>query len=457
MRFYDRSGEMETLRRAVRQKGSAMVVISGRRRVGKSRLVDEFMKENDGYRAFAVPKEEKMVAGDFADALSEGDGYRPVFNTVRDAFEYFLARAEKRIMYVDEFPNLLEVNPSIPFELQKLWERYSASTDKVLILSGSYVGMMDRIFTRRKAPLFGRAAFRLVLDPLDQRTIWEIQEGELGVTDPAQMIANYCIFGGIPYYYEVMAKQGGSSSAVDLFFDVGPLREEGQDVLRQEFGGTYKKYFSILEAIGHGFASAGEIGNRIGIRQTTLSKYLIALQNDFKLVRREVPFGQNPYRSKKGAYVLADNLLAFWFSLVRGRDRAPRQGDLDSFIGRRFELLCMDFLTSLLAGLKETVIRKGRWWGPVEVQKGGYEQREIDVVIETERALYIGECKWSDTLMDKGDLRHLKRSAAALEARKPVRWVLFSKAGFSGLEEGEDLLLFDARRIIDAKVFPGRP
>ncbi|MDG7043219.1 MAG: ATP-binding protein [Nitrososphaerota archaeon] len=327
MRFYDRSGEMETLRRAVRQKGSAMVVISGRRRVGKSRLVDEFMKENDGYRAFAVPKEEKMVAGDFADALSEGDGYRPVFNTVRDAFEYFLARAEKRIMYVDEFPNLLEVNPSIPFELQKLWERYSGSTDKVLILSGSYVGLMDRIFTRRKAPLFGRAAFRLVLDPLDQRTIWEIQEGELGVTDPALMIANYCIFGGIPYYYEVMAKQGGSSSAVDLFFDVGPLREEGQDVLRQEFGGSYKKYFSILEAIGHGLASAGEIGNRIGIRQTTLSKYLIALQNDFKLVRREVPFGQNPYRSKKGAYVLADNRLAFWFSLVRGRDRAPGGGN----------------------------------------------------------------------------------------------------------------------------------
>ncbi|MDG7039226.1 MAG: hypothetical protein JRN37_08790 [Nitrososphaerota archaeon] len=116
----------------------------------------------------------------------------------------------------------------------------------------------------------------------------------------------------------------------------------------------------------------------------------------------------------------------------------------------------MDFLTLLLTGMKETVIRKGRWWGPVEVEEGRYEQRKIDVVIETERALYIGECKWSDIRMGEGDLQHLKHSAAALKARKPVRWVLFSKAGFSGLEEGEDLLLFDARRIIDAKAVPGR-
>ncbi len=342
----------------------------------------------------------------------------------------------------------MDANASIPFELQKLWERYKDGTNKILILSGSYVRMMDKIFTKKKAPLFNRASFKLLLDPLRQDVVWDIQKKELHMNDPVKEIVNYCIFGGIPYYYEILEKHNASESAVDLFFGIGQLRDEGQDILRQEFGSAYKKYFSILEALGYGLVSAGEIGNRIGIRQTTLSKYLMALQNDFKLIRREVPFGLNPQRSKKGIYELNDNLLAFWFSLVYGKDAAPDKTKLAHFISKRFELLCMDFMVGMLTKNKERIIRRGRWWGTAEIDKDRYEPREIDLIIETDRTLYVGECKWSENEIGSEELKRLKQSAAALKTNKQIKWVLFNKGGFD-IDKKEDVLLFDPQGIVN--------
>jgi len=421
MKFYDREKEL-----------------------GKSRLVDEFLKKNNGLKAIIVPKEEKQVAADFSELFA--DQFKPAFSTVKEALEYFFTKSDERILHIDEFPNFLEVNSSIPYELQRLWEIYKDRTNKVLILSGSYVSMMDKIFTRQKAPLFNRASFKLLLEPLKLKFVWDIQD-EIGVKDPVQKITNYCVFGGVPYYYEVLEKYGANTDIETLFFDVGQLKEEGQDILRQEFGARYKKYFSILEAIGSGLVSAGEIANKLGIAQTTLSKYIQSLQNDFKLVERRVPFGQNPYRCKKGVYAIKDNLLAFWFSHVYGKAQPPGKTGLDFFVSRRFEPLCAEFLAGWLDKKGERIVRSGRWWGTVEVGTGKFEQREIDLIIETDKALYIGECKWSDKKIGKKELEHLKQSASALKPKKPVRWVLFSKKRFTIRERGS-VLLFDAGRIV---------
>ncbi len=445
MRFYDRETEIRLLEEVVKGEGSSMVVISGRRRVGKSRLVDEFMRVHPGIRVIAVPKEEKQVAADMAGALS--DGYRPVFNTVREALEYFFAKSESRMLYVDEFPNLLEANKAIPYELQRIWEIYKDRTDKIIVLSGSYVSMMDRIFTRQKAPLFNRANPKILLEPLGHEVVWEIQKESLGIGDPVRRIANYCIFGGIPYYYEVLEKQHDKAGDPEaLFFGTGQLREEGQDVLRQEFGSAYAKYFSILEAIGSGIVASGEIANKMGVRQTTLSKYIAALQNDFRLLRRTVPFGQNPSRSKKGIYLIKDNLLAFWFSMVYGKEVPPSVEDVNLFVSRRFELLCMDFMIGVLRKRGEQVRRSGRWWGNVEVEAGRFEQREIDLVIETERNIYVGECKWSGERVGEKELVRLRQSAGIFGNKKAVKLALFSKSGFS-IKGGDDVLLFDAAAI----------
>ena len=446
MKFYNREKELEALRSAVIHQGSEMIVISGRRRVGKSRLVDEFLKKHKGLKVIIVPKEEKQAASDFEEVFA--DGYKPTFNTIKEALEYFFVNSKERILYIDEFPNFLEINKSIPYELQRLWEIYKEKANKILILSGSYVSMMDKIFTRQKAPLFNRAKLKILLQPLDPNVIWKMQD-EVGIKDPIAKIENYCVFGGVPYYYEVLGKYAPTADATKvLFFGVGELKEEGQDILRQEFGSAYKKYFSILEAIGCGLVSSGEITNKMGIRQTTLSKYMGSLQNDFKLIERQVPFGQSLYRSKKGMYIIKDNLLAFWFSHVYGKDQPPSQEQLNVFVSKRFELLCMDFMSKLLQQKGESIVKRSKWWGHVEVETGKSEQREIDLIIETDKTLYIGECKWTDRKIGEKELQHLKESSKGMpKTKRPIKWVLFSKEGFS-IKESQDVLLFDSKDLI---------
>ena len=443
MKFYDRKAELAALENACSSQGSEMIVVSGRRRIGKSRLIDEFLKNKDHTKILIVPKEEKQVAGDFAAALA--DGYKPSFSNIEAALEYFFNNFKKRILYVDEFSNLIDVNPSIPYVFQRVWEKYKDSTQKTLIFSGSYVSMMDKIFTRQKAPLFNRAGYQMVLQPLPFKIVWEIQE-DLGVK-ATEKVSNYCILGGVPYYYELLTKRRTEDAVNNLFFDVAaPLKEEGQNILRQEFGAAYKKYFSIIEAIGAGIVSGSEIANKLGVSQTTLSKYVMSLQRDFQLVERTVPLGQNPQRSKKGVYSIKDNTIAFWFHNVYGKLAPPNEEELNEFISRRFEMFCKDFLAEYLKGKGESVVRTGRWWGQTEVRPGKFEEREIDIIVETKNSSFVGECKWTNKKIRFTELEHLEESSKALKTKKPIKKVLFSKKGFE-FKEASDIMLFDPERI----------
>ena len=451
MKFYNRKAELAALENACSGKTAEMIVVSGRRRIGKSRLIDEFLKNKDYAKVLIVTKEEKQIAGDFAAALA--DGYKPSFGNVEEALEYFFNNSKKPILYVDEFPNLVDVNASIPFVFQRVWEKYKDNKLKTLIFSGSYVSMMDKIFTRQKAPLFNRAGYQIVLAPLSFKVVWEMQE-DLGFK-ASEKIINYCILGGVPFYYEILNKRGLREVVNNLFFDVAaPLKEEGQNVLRQEFGGAYKKYYSILEAIGAGIVSGSEIANKLGLSQTTLSKYVISLQRDFQLIERFVSFGQNPQRSKKGVYSIKDNTVAFWFNEVYGKQEPPSEEELNEFVSRRFEIFCKDFLAEYLKSKGKVVIKTGRWWGQTKVKPKEFEQREIDVIVETKDSVFAGECKWTNKKVRFAEIEHLQESMKALKTKKPIKIVLFSKKGFE-FKESADILLFDPERLeIEINMLP---
>ncbi|MDE1822145.1 MAG: ATP-binding protein [Euryarchaeota archaeon] len=455
MRFYDREKELEALERIASHHGASLVVLTGRRRVGKSRLVGQFLQGRDAVSVLVVPNEERQVAQDFAEALHEVPA--PSFQHLREALDHFFTKSRSRFLFVDEFPNLLEVHASLPYEFQRAWERHRESSNKIVLLSGSYVRMMDRIFTRQKAPLFGRAQAALVVEPLPLSVVWEIQR-DLGIADPDARIRHACLLGGIPYYYELLERLPRQDIVRELFFDVAaPLREEGQNVLRQEFGAAYHKYFAILEAISGGLVAPSELAGRLGVAQTTLSKYLIALRHDFKLVDRHVPFGERPARSKKGLYAIHDNLLAFWFAHVYGRVEPPRAELVEEFVSRRFEQFCREFLLDHLRA--SGVVSSGRWWGRVRLPSGKVEPREVDLVVETEEALYVGECKWSRAPMGPRDLGRLQETSEALPHRKPLRFVLFSKSGFN-FRGAAEVVLFDPQRIsreLGRRFPPGAP
>ncbi|HII38736.1 TPA: ATP-binding protein, partial [Candidatus Micrarchaeota archaeon] len=216
MKFYDRESELAALEKACSGKSAEMIVISGRRRVGKTRLVDEFLKGKDAVKILVVPKEEKQVAADFAEVLKD-EIYTPTFNSVKEALSYFFTKSKRRILYIDEFPNLVEVNKSIPYEFQSAWETHKGSSSKILIFSGSYVRMMNKIFTRQKAPLFSRAGYSMMLQSLPFKVVWKMQT-DLGVENATEKIRNFCIFGGIPFYFELMEKRGTQDVVNALFF-----------------------------------------------------------------------------------------------------------------------------------------------------------------------------------------------------------------------------------------------
>jgi uncharacterized protein len=443
LKFYDREDELSALEKLHLTQSSNLILVSGRRRIGKSRLINEFLHNKESAKILVVPKEEKLVAEDFAVALT--DGYKPVFNKVEEALEYFFVNFKKGILYIDEFPNLLEVDTSIPYAFQRVWEKHKDQTTKTLIFSGSYVSMMNKIFTKQKAPLFNRASAHIMLQPLGLKTVWQIQE-DLGV-GTTEKISNYCLLGGVPYYYELIEKKGKTDVVKDLFFDVAaPLKEEGLNVLRQEFGSAYKKYFSIIEAIGAGVVSGGEIANRLGLAQTTLSKYIMSLQQDFQLIERSVPYGQNLKKSKKGVYAIKDNTIAFWFANVYGKQDPPTDEALNEFISKRFEFFCKDFLMRYLKAKGETLVWYGRWWGHAKADGERYEDREIDVVVETNLSLYVGECKWRNKRVRPSDMDKLEKSSHVLKTKKPIRKVLFSKQGFD-FKQTDDTLLFDPVKI----------
>ena len=444
MQFYDRDQELDALNNIVSTDGSALIVISGRRRIGKTRLIEEFLRTHEGLRIMVVPKEEKQMASDFSELFST-EGFRPTFTSVKDAIEYFFSVSRHRILFVDEFSNFLEIDRAIPYEFQKTWD-LRKSRNKVLILSGSYSRMMDKIFTRQKAPLFNRATLKLILEQLDQRVICRLLN-DLGISDAKRQINLYCVIGGIHYYYELIERLRPENPVEELFFGIGPLIEEGLDILRQEFGSSYRKYFAILEAVGSGLVTAGEISSRTGARPTTNSKYLQALKNDFKLLARQVPFGEDPIRSKRGRYMIADNTIAFWFSRVYGKVEPPSRESINSFVGQRFEFMCSRFLERWVKEKGEKILKRGKWWGTIKTSSGKFEQRELDLVIETDQFMYVGECKWVSRRMGRADLEWLKESASNLKSKKAVKWVLFSKSGFS-MDPSEDVMLFDAERLV---------
>jgi AAA+ ATPase superfamily predicted ATPase len=452
MKFYDREKEIQVLLEAYDFKKAEMAVITGRRRVGKTRLIDEFLKKKNGIKVMVVPKEEKQVSQDFVEVIKEKIGYSPPLTNMRDVLEYFFNSEELKLMCIDEFSNFQEVDKAIPYEVQKLWDKYKHKTNKLLILSGSYVSMMNKIFTKKKAPLFNRAGISITLEQLNLLTVWKMLN-DIDMKNPKEKIAAYCVFGGVPFYYELIEKRIQRRKGIydiinAVFIEVGgPLKEEGYNILRQEFGDSYKKYFGVLEAISSGLVSITEISNKLGIKPTTLAKYLVALQQDYKIVERLVPYPQSLTRSKKGLYRIKDNTIAFWFSLVYGSQQTPTKKDIDDFISRRFEDFCLDVFVRFLEKENEQVKYKGKWWGSVKLGDHG-EQREIDIVVETDDYLYLGEAKWTNSKKGEQDINWLKESSDTLVrlTKKKVKYVFFSKEGFT-MKEKEGVLLFDCERI----------
>jgi len=258
------------------------------------------------------------------------------------------------IVIFDEFQWFQKINPAFPFDLQRYWDMRQRKP--TVIISGSIIGMVKKLFEEHGAPLYGRADIKIDLKPLKINAVSEILK-DLGIASPEEQIKFYLVFGGIPYYYSLMWKYSIKSldeALIKLVFeDRAPLREELEAILREAFGREHRTYAAILVAISDGATKLTEIANKVGLKATSLVPYLRDLDELLDLIRMEKILG----RRKGRLYHINDYFTRFWFRYVY-RNRSTLEYDwkkvyekcvqtVNSYFGECFEILSHEILVMM--------------------------------------------------------------------------------------------------------------
>lgn len=434
-----------------------LVVIYGRRRIGKTALVTEYLDRRGLAHVYfladqrGTPQNAERFARTCADAF---DDVPPAVEGFDDGFEYVARRSDDDLVVViDEFSYLVDADETIPSIFQRIYDEVLADTAISMLLLGSSISLMEEGALSHDSPLYGRRTGQWKLTPLtfaDASRFFPSYDVE-------DLVRVYAVLGGVPAYLEQFDSNTSLERNIrDRVLQKGTfLYEEPEFFLRQELRepGTY---FAVLEAMAVGNTRVTEIANAVDRDAKGLSRYLQNLQR-LEVVDRLVPV-TDPQR-KQGIYTIADQFFEFWFRFV-----APNIGDLeqgnvepvasstigglDEHASRTFERICRQVVRH--PEFPVAVSRVGTWW---------HDGEEIDVVAVNEAAgrILLGECKWTNTPVGEGVLADLERKTAAVRWRgddRTEQFALFSRSGFTaGLREtsgGRSALhLFDLTALAD--------
>lgn len=422
MRFIDRSGEMQRLQRAAERGGPGLVVVWGRRRVGKSRLLAEWTARSGGLywvadesgaaiqrRYFALELE--TVLPGFS-AVDYPDWAALLERLSRDAS----SGRWRGPLVLDEFPYLAAQSPELPSVLQKWIDREKRQGGILLALAGSSQRMMQSTVLNASAPLYGRAEEVLKVEPL---TFGFVPEA-IGTHAAGPALDFFTCWGGMPRYWELAAAYGDDHvAAVDdlVLSPLGPFHDEVERLLRQEMPAAISLR-PVLDAIGLGAHRSSEIAGRLQVPATAITRPLAQLQ-ELGYVRRELPFGTDERRSKKSLYRLADPFLRLWFRTVathRGSLRLAAAAVRRRYLAKAWpqlraeawEELCREAIPQL-APTGASLLPAARSWAA-----GAPEWDAVSMSPDGD-LLVLAECKSAAQGLDEQSLR---RIVAATEAKQ---------------------------------------
>lgn len=407
MRFYNRENEIAELKRICNLSfthNSRMTVLTGRRRIGKTSLIKKAFEDSDAPMLyfFTGRKAEAALVDDFVSEIHDKlHGYVPeglmsVTGVLRHLFE--LAKTERFTLVIDEFQEFMTVNPSVFSDLQNLWDSYRLDTRMNLVLSGSVMSMMRRIFTDAHEPLFGRADNIINLRPFRIKVVKEILQDYNPEYTNGDLLALYSITGGIPKYIELFCDNGHVTEESMLRFSVSymsPFIDEGRNLLITEFGRDYGTYFSILLAIAQGRTSQAEITAALG--GMAIGGHLERLENTYNIISKFRPVMSKPGSKNTVRFRISDNFMQFWFRFI---ERNRSMIELDNYDDLR-EVVMRDYPAYSGLMLEKYFRQKlteeggfremGSWWEA----KAGKEANEIDIVgIRTEgKSALVAEVK----------------------------------------------------------------
>ena len=442
--FVDREQEMDTLQKEYERNGSALVVLFGRRRVGKTTLISRFIQDKKAlfFLASEEPEsqnrrsfQEKAAAFLNSDLLKnvEVKTWDVLFKAIMDTtFD------SKPVIVLDEFQYLGKSNPAFPSVFQRIWEEILKDKSVMVILCGSLISMMQSQTLTYGSPLYGRRTAQIRLKQIPFRYYHEFFPD----MSRKELIEMYAVTGGVPKYIELFSQSRDIYSAIEecVLNRSGYLYDEPHFLLQQEVS-EVGSYFSIIKAIAAGNTKLSAIAGVLEVKSTSLTKYLKTLI-DLDILEREVPVTEdNPEKSKKGLYKIKDNYLRFWFAFVY-----PNR----SFIESGHSRIVMDKIRKNLvrchiAFVYEDVCKERMWemntqsiWPFYFSKLGRYwdSKEEIDIAaIDPEgKNLILGECKYWQEPVGISVLRDLESKAqnVAWEKNNRKTWyVLFSASGFT--------------------------
>ena len=335
MKFYDRTKELSILKdiTAASHNSAQFTVVTGRRRIGKTTLLLKAFEHETMLYFFVARKAEKDLCRSFLHEIEDKLGL-PQIGAAEDfasLFEYLMKISADRpfTLVIDEFQDFLRVNPSVFSDMQNIWDTYRNDTHVNLLLMGSVYSMMHRIFESYHEPLFGRADATIRLSGFGTEIIKEIMRDFRPDYTNDELLAFYCITGGVPKYIELLCED--TDLSIDGMFNYvvrenSPFIDEGRNLLIEEFGKDYGLYFSVLSCIASGTNTQGAIESALG--GVTVAGHLKRLIEDYSLIKRVRPIMSKP-RSQNVQYEITDNFLKFWFNYFDRNQTLVEMGNYD--------------------------------------------------------------------------------------------------------------------------------
>ena len=450
MKFLGREKEILVLEKEYARDGG-FVVIYGRRRIGKTTLIKQFIKSKTAFYFLATKEVESQSMKRFAGVIARTTGnsvlQKAAFSDWLDLFQAVADYKpnEKKVLVIDEFPFVVKVNDSFPSILQNAWDEILKDSNVMLILCGSLISMMKKHALSYESPLYGRRTAQMRIAPLPFTTVYENQK--LSFEEAAEQ---YSITGGVPKYME-------------FFSDGQPLYEQIKENVLSKNGFLYEEpnflltdevqvptnYFSIIKVIADGNHKLGTIAGILGLETSALTPYLKTL-SELGFIEKQVPVTErNAEKTRKGLYFISDNFLRFWFRYVY-----PYKGELEldnmqisldeldkdfkeKFVAFAYEDICKEIFARLCSdkAIDFTPSKIGSYWLN---DKSGNTQIDVMAVDTVNKRLFAGECKYHNQPIDADVyfelVKKVDNSSEIKSAFKgyTVIYGVFSKSGFTG-------------------------
>ncbi len=442
--FVDRESELKFLEKKYSEDSTQLIIIYGRRRVGKTELIKKFIQKKESLYFLctrdSLSENAKELKRKFYELTGKEYFLELESNSFSDLFKYFTDEIndKKLVLTFDEFPYLIEMEKGITSVFQKIWDEFLKDTKIFLILCGSSIGMIETEVLGYKSPLYGRRTGEWKVQPFTFKDFTK-----MFTYSTEEYIKLYSVFGGTPFYLaQIDPNLSTEENIKEKILTKGEiLYNEPNILLKQEFREP-RIYTLILKYLSLGYNSHGKLASVAGIEKGNLSKYLSVLE-ETRLVKYILPLG----RRKRGIYAINDTFFNFWFRFVY-----PNLSDLEigltdevfsrilsqlnSYYGLMYEQLVLDLIRTKSISFPFSVQEVRRWW---------HKGREIDGVAlnaETREILFV-ECKWKDDVNAEKILADLKEKAEHVAWHKKTRTEYFAVFAKSFSRRSDDCVCFD--------------